>query len=160
VYQGDNIVQTVQVGDRVRVHYVKRSQDGSVAPARSRTPVEVTVGVDDPRLPGLGLALVGLAPGASTTVRVPAEQGHGPADPGRVRRWARARFPRDRPLAAGQWVGVSNARGHLRLVRILEVSGNVVVVDTNRRWAGRALELDVRLLGIESLAARPDSPTA
>jgi FKBP-type peptidyl-prolyl cis-trans isomerase SlpA len=160
VYQRDNIVQTVQVGDRVRVHYVKRSQDSSVAPARSRTPVELTVGVDDPRLPGLGLALVGLAPGASTTVCVPAEKGHGPADPGRVRRWPRERFPKGGPLATGQWVRVWNAQGHRRVVRILEVSGDVVVVDTNRRWAGRALQLDVRLLGIESVAPRPDSPTA
>jgi hypothetical protein len=55
-------MKTAQVGDRVRVRYVKRSQDGSAAPSRSRGPVEMTVGIDRPRLPGLGLALVGQAP--------------------------------------------------------------------------------------------------
>jgi FKBP-type peptidyl-prolyl cis-trans isomerase 2 len=150
-------MRTAQVGDRVRVRYVKRSQDGAVAPARCREPVEVTVGVDHPRLPGLGLALVGLAPGASTTVRVPAGQGHGPADPARVHRWARTRFPEGQPLAPGKWVPVTNARGR-RLVRVVEVRSKTVVVDTNPRWAGRALELEVQLLGILAPAAGPDSP--
>jgi FKBP-type peptidyl-prolyl cis-trans isomerase 2 len=153
-------MQTVQVGDAVGVRYVKRAQDGSVAPAGSRTPVELIVGVDHPRLPGLGLALVGLAPGALTTVHVPAAQGHGPADPGRVRRWARTRFPGGPPPAAGSWVAVADARGRRRLVRVVEVRARTVVVDTNSRWAGRALELEVELLGILTPAPRSDSPPA
>ena len=48
-------MQTARLGDSVWVRYVKRTQDGSVVPARSRTPVEMTVGVDHPRLPGLVL---------------------------------------------------------------------------------------------------------
>jgi FKBP-type peptidyl-prolyl cis-trans isomerase 2 len=151
-------MRTVQPGDSVRVRYVKRSQDGSVAPACCRTPVEITVGTDHPRLPGLGLALVGLAPGAVTTVRVPAGQGHGPADPARIHRWARARFPKDQPLAAGQWVPFANPRGRRRLVRVVEVRARTVVVDTNSRWAGRALELEVELLGILATAPGPDAP--
>ena len=153
-------MQTARLGDSVRVRYVKRSQDGSVAAARSRTPVELTVGVDHPRLPGLGLALVGLAPGAVTTVRVPAGQGHGPADPARIHRWARARFPKGQPLAAGKWVPFANSRGHRRLVRVVEVGARTVVVDINSRWAGRALELEVELLGILASAPGSDGPPA
>src|SRR6516162_8638004 len=57
----DSLMRTVQQGDRVLVHYVKRFQDGSVASSRDRceAPLELTVGTDHPRLPGLGLALVG-----------------------------------------------------------------------------------------------------
>jgi FKBP-type peptidyl-prolyl cis-trans isomerase 2 len=153
-------MQTARLGDSVRVRYVKRAQDGSVAAARSRTPVELTVGVDHPRLPGLGLALVGLAPGAVTTVRVPAGYGHGPTDPARIHRWARARFPKGQPLAAGQWVAFANSRGRRRLVRVVEVGARTVVVDSNSRWAGRALELEVELLGILASAPGPDAPPA
>lgn len=142
-----------QRGDRVQVHYVKRFQDGSVASSRNRAPVELTVGEDHPRLPGLGLALVGLAPGASTTVRVPAEQGYGPSDPTRVHRWARGRFPADHPLRVGKWVRITNPEGRHRLVRILEVRGQTVVVDTNRRGAGQALELEVELIRIQAAGA-------
>jgi FKBP-type peptidyl-prolyl cis-trans isomerase 2 len=143
-------MQTARPGDRVQVHYVKRFQDGSVASSRERAPLEMTVGVDHPRLPGLGLALVGLAPGSSTKVSVPTERAYGPPDPARVHRWARTRFPEKQSLPIGKWVLVANSQGRRRLVRILEVRGKMVVVDTNHRRAGQALELEVELLGIQT----------
>ena len=143
-------MQTAQPGDRVRVHYVKRFQDGSVASSRGRAPIELTVGSDHPRLPGLGLALVGLTPGASTTISVPPERAYGPSDPSRVRRWARTRFPEDQPLQVGEWARVLSRGGRRRLVRILEVHDNLVVVDTNHRGAGQALNLEVELIDIQS----------
>jgi peptidylprolyl isomerase len=149
-------MRTAQPGDRVQVHYVKRLQDGGVASSRDRGPLELTVGVDHPRLPGLGMALVGLAPGARATVRVPPEQAYGPADAARVHRWARARFPEERPLSVGKWVRVPVGRGKSRLVRILEVRGEMVLVDTNHRGAGQALELEVELIGIQA----PDAGSA
>jgi peptidylprolyl isomerase len=145
-------MQTAQAGDRVQVHYVKRLQDGSTASSRRGAPLEVIVGEGHPRLPGLGLALVGLSPGASTTVRVSAENAYGPADAARVRRWARTRFPKDRPLPVGKWVPVLDRQGRPRSVRILEVCGKMVVVDTNHRWAGQSLELEVELISIECAA--------
>ena len=47
-------MRTAQPGDRVQVHYVIRSQDGSVASSRDRTPLELTVGTDHRRLPAPG----------------------------------------------------------------------------------------------------------
>jgi FKBP-type peptidyl-prolyl cis-trans isomerase 2 len=127
---------------------VKRFQDGSMVSSRERAPLELTVGVEHPRLPGLGLALVGMAPGTRTTVRVPVERAYGPSDPARVHRWARTRFPKDQPLPVGKWVPVQNSRGRRRAVRILEVRGQMVVVDTNHRRAGQALDLEVELIRI------------
>ncbi len=49
---------------------------------------------------------------------------------------------------AGTWVPVSDARGRRRLVRVVEAGPRTVVVDINSRWAGRALELEVQLVGI------------
>jgi FKBP-type peptidyl-prolyl cis-trans isomerase 2 len=151
-------MQTVQPGDCVLIHYVKRFQDGSRASSRGRAPLGVTVGTDHPRLPGLGLALVGLAPGAHTTVRVPPERAYGAPDPARVKRWARTRFPQDLPLAAGKWVQVVTSRGRPRRVRIVEVCGATVVVDTNHRWAGQAMVLEVVVIGIGPPASGSDAP--
>jgi len=150
-------MQTAQPGDRVQVHYVKRFQDGSRASSRRHAPLEVTVGVDHPRLPGLGLALVGLAPGARTTVQVPPQSPNRAADP-RVRRCARTRFPQDRPLVVGQWVRVQDQQGRRRSVRILEVLDKTVIVDTNHRSVAQTLELEVELVGIH--AVRTDNPAA
>ena len=51
-------MQMVQQGDRVKVHYVIRGENGTVAStkAHGRAPLELTVGMAYPRLPGLGLA--------------------------------------------------------------------------------------------------------
>ncbi len=142
-------MRTAQSGDRVQVHYVKRFQDGSVASSRNRTPLDLTVGVAHPRLPGLGLALVGLSPGSRTTISVPPELAYGTPDPSRVQRWSRARFAADRPLPVGKWVPILTSHGRRRLVRILEIHGETVVVDTNHRFAGLAVELEVELVAIQ-----------
>jgi peptidylprolyl isomerase len=151
---------TAQPGDRVQVHYVKRYQDGSVASSRRRDPLELTVGTDHPHRPGLGVARVGRARGTSATVSVPAGRAYGPPDPTRVQNWARTRFPEDQLLLPGTWVRIRTRQGQRRLVRILELRGDMVVVDTNRRCAGQALELEVELIGIHAPGAGSPVPDA
>jgi FKBP-type peptidyl-prolyl cis-trans isomerase 2 len=143
-------MRTAQQGDRAQVHYVIRSQDGSQVSSRGRAPLELTVGVPHSRLPGLGLALVGMAAGTRTTVRVRAEQAFGTPDPSRVRRCSRQRFPQQAALAVGKLVRLSNARGRRRLVRILRLGSKMVLVDVNHPWAGQSLELEVELLALAS----------
>ena len=79
---------------------------------------------------------------------VPTERAYGQPDPTRIQHWARTRFPLDRPLLVGEWVRILNRTGRHRTVRILEVRSQSVVVDTNHRWAGQAMELEVELIRI------------
>lgn len=141
-------MRTVQQGDRVQVHVVKRPEGKPTCASRGREPVEVTVGEDHRRLPGLGLALVGLAEGGRVQVRVPPEQAYGLRDPGRLRRVPRSRFPEGTVPTAGRWVHLTGRTGRRRLVRIEEVCDSVVVVDTNHPWAGRGIVLDVEVIAI------------
>ncbi len=143
-------MQTAQRGDRVQIHYVRRFEDGSRTTSRDGQPVELTVGIDHPRLPGLGNSLVGLTPGASALVQVSADQAFGLPDPKRVQRWARRRFPKDQALPVGKWVKFQTSQGKNRMVRIVKVQEKMVVVDTNRRWAGQAMEIEVELIAIQS----------
>ena len=149
-------MRTAQAGDRVQVHYLKRLQHGSVASSRGRAALEVTIGTNHPRLPGLGLALVGLAVGQSTTLSVPAERAYGVADPTRVHRLRRVLFPQEPPVRVGELVRMTDRKGRHRLVRILEATSKSVLVDTNHRWAGPAMELQVELLSIRD----PDAGAA
>jgi FKBP-type peptidyl-prolyl cis-trans isomerase 2 len=144
-------MQTVQLGDSVQVHYEKRFQDGTVFSSRSRgrMPLQIVIGFDHPRLPGLGLALIGLSPGQQTTLMVPAERAYGLADPARVRSLPRTRFSRDEPLMVGKWVKLTNHQGRHRRVRVVEIGPDAVVVDSNHRWAGMTLELKVELIDIQ-----------
>jgi len=142
-------MRTAQPGDRVRVLYVKRLEDGSVVSSHGREPLELTVGVDSPRLPGLGLALVGQAPGAHTTVTVPTERAYGRRDAGRIYHLARKRFAEHPALRIGTWVRITDRRGRRRRVRIIEVNSRAVIVDANHRWAGQTLTLEVELLAVQ-----------
>ncbi len=141
-------MRLVQQGDKVQVHYVKCFQDGSVVSSRGKGPAEVTVGVDHPRLPGLGLALVGLAVGESRKLIVSAGQAYGLFDPRRIHSLARTRFAEHKDLAVGGWVRVWDRRRHRRLVRVLEIREDLVVVNANHRWAGQSLELEVEVVAI------------
>jgi FKBP-type peptidyl-prolyl cis-trans isomerase 2 len=108
----------------------------------------VTVGTPHPRLPGLGEELVGLAPGASVSLTVPAERAYGLADPARVRRVSRTRFGDDLVLVAGRRVRMRVGTDRARVVRVVEVRGRVVVVDTNHPRCGQAVELEVEVVAI------------
>jgi peptidylprolyl isomerase len=101
-------------------------------------------------LPGLGLALVGMARGERKTLTVPPEQAYGVTDPARVQRWHRKRFPEQAELQVGRFVRVEASGGRSRIVRILEVEGEMVRVDANHRRAGQTLELEVELVTIGS----------
>ena len=144
-------MRTAQQGDRVHIHYVKRAQNGAMCSSQGREPLELTVGTEHRRLPGLGQALVGLGEGERVTVLVPAEQAYGLPSADRVRRLARSRFPKGgQSLRTGSWVHVTGRTGRRRLVRIQEVRDKVVVVDTNHPWAGQAMALEVELIRIQS----------
>lgn len=138
-------MRIVKQGDLVQVQYVKRLRDGRRA--SSREPLQVTAGIDDHRLPGLGAALIGLTSGQSATVTVPPELAYGLADPARIRRWPRRRFPIEAALRVGKLIRFTDEQGRRRRVRILESDSKAVVVDANHPWAGQTLELEVTLLG-------------
>jgi FKBP-type peptidyl-prolyl cis-trans isomerase 2 len=151
-------MQPVQHGDRVQVHYVKRLSDGSAATSRGRAPLELTAGCEHPRLPGLGTTLEGLFPGDVVTVSIPPDHAYGLYETGRVRCWARSRFPHDEPLAVGKRVRILDKRGRCRSVRVLEVRESTVLVDTNHRFAGQTLEIKVKVIRIEGRAGDSGTP--
>jgi FKBP-type peptidyl-prolyl cis-trans isomerase 2 len=146
--QEEHVMRVIERGDKVRVHYVKVFQDGSTVSSHGKAPTELTVGTDHPRLPGLGLALVGLAAGGIRTFIVPARDAYGPINPKRIRFMARWRFAEHEDLSVGQWVRVWDRQCRRRLVRIVEIGEEAVVVDANHRWAGQSLELEVRVISI------------
>lgn len=150
-------MRTSQVGDRVRVHFVQTFQDGSVRSSHlgDHAPLELTVGTDDRRLPGVGPSLVGLATGQVAALDIPAERAYGLTDPDRIKRVSRERFASDAVVAPGRRARMSLRRGGARTVRVVEVSGSSVVVDLNHPRSGQSVRVQVELLAI--LEPAPES---
>ena len=143
-------MRTSQVGDRVRVHFMQSFDDGLVRSSRSGEgePLELIVGTEHRRLPGLGLALVGLAEGQAVTLDVPAERAYGLSDTDRIKRVSRQRFAADEDVTPGRRGRMKLRRGGARTVRIVEVADSSVVVDLNHPRSGQSVRLEVELLAI------------
>lgn len=144
-----------QAGDRVRVHFVLRFQDGTVRSSRTAgaPPLDVTAGTDHRLLPGLGQGLFGLTEGQVVALDVPAERAFGLHDPNRIKRVTRARFA-DEDVVPGRRARMRLTRGRSRTVRIMEAVGGVVVVDLNHPRCGQSVRLEVELVTI--LETAPD----
>lgn len=148
-------MRTSQFGDRVRVHYVQTFEDGTVRSSRTGgAPLDVIVGTDHRRLPGLGLNLVGLAEGQRVTLDIPAERAFGAPDPACVRPVARTRFAEDQHLAPGTRTRMRLRGNRCRTVRVVELRGRLVVVDLNHPRCGQSVRVEVELVTI--LEAAPD----
>jgi FKBP-type peptidyl-prolyl cis-trans isomerase 2 len=143
-------MRTSQTGDQVRVHFVQRFEDGSVRSSRAGDgeAMELTVGTDNRRLPGLGLALAGLTEGQIVTIDVPAERAYGLTDPDRIKHVSRARFAADEDVTPGRRARMRLNRGRVRTVSVVEISDAVVVVDLNHPHSGQWVRLEIELLSI------------
>jgi FKBP-type peptidyl-prolyl cis-trans isomerase 2 len=137
----------VQAGDRVWVHYVLRFEDGKVKSSREGAPLELVAGKKHRRFPGLGSALVGLTEGDQVRLHVPPEKAYGLPDSTRRRRLDRRCFRPFQRLTVGKWVRPADGS---RPVRILEIKGIEVIVDTNHPRAGQSVEMELELITILS----------
>ncbi len=155
---------TIDRGDRVRVEYVGRFDDGTVFATsvpevaaandlieESETPdavspLEFTVG-DGEVIEGIETAVLGMQAGEEATVTVEPPEAYGEHDPDRVREYAPDQFEAmvGTPPEPGQHVEAHNGL-HGDVVAVTDDS---VRVDFNHELAGRTLEFDVEILDIE-----------
>ncbi|MFB6308748.1 MAG: peptidylprolyl isomerase [Haloarculaceae archaeon] len=149
----------VEPGDRVRLDYVGRFEDGTpfatsdnalaekhdlLPDGTDATPLAFTVGRGEV-VPGLDEAVVGMTVGEEATITVPPEAGYGEHDPDRVREYDPETFERmvGRPPTVGLHVEADNGLHG-------DVTGvsDTVQVDFNHEFAGRTLVFEITVLDI------------
>jgi FKBP-type peptidyl-prolyl cis-trans isomerase 2 len=69
-------------------------------------------------------------------------------NPERIHQRPRKWFPKKAKLEVGKLVPMKDSRGRRRLVRVIKIDDGVVVVDSNHRWAGQKVDMDVELVCI------------
>ena len=155
---------SVEPGDRVRLEYVGRFEDGSVfatsdpglaeehglvptdegAPSEP-TPLSFTVGRNEV-IDGLDEAVVGMSVGEEATVTVPPEDAYGGYDPERVREYDVEAF--EAMVGTEPEVGPHvEARNDLH-GDVTAIVDDTVEVDFNHELAGRTLVFDVRVIEV------------
>lgn len=152
----------IETGDRVRIEYVGRLDDGTVfdtsreavaEPAgiaddgREYEPLEVEIG-NGRIIEGLEDGLVGLDSGDEETITVSPEAGYGEWDEDRVVEYDREDLG-EALQGADLEVGMRLQTQEGAVGEIMGIDGDTVRVDFNHELAGEALEFEIEVVSIE-----------
>ena len=136
-------------GDTVRIRYTGRlKRDGTVFDATpEEAPLELEIGAGT-TLWSLEDALIGMEEGESRTVEIPSAMAFGRPLRNMERVLRKDLMPTGVPLRPGQRLRIEHENGSQSVVKILQVTGDDVVVDTNHPLAGEDLVFEVRMVEI------------
>lgn len=135
-------------GDTVKVHYTGKLKDGNVFDSsEGGEPLEFTIG-EGQVISGFEEAVLGMSPGKSKTVEIPADKAYGERVDDLVVQIDRKEMPPDLDCEAGQKLRVGGSDGPAAVVTVLEVTEAAVTVDGNHPLAGEDLTFDIQLVEI------------
>jgi peptidylprolyl isomerase len=130
------------------VHYSGKLEDGTEFDSSlAGHPMELTIGEGE-ILAAFEDALIGMAPGESKTVDVPASAAHGPHSPDLVREVDRSRIPNADEVEIGTRISGSVSGGYPVYLRVLDITDDTVTVDLNHPLAGEDLRYEISLVEI------------
>lgn len=136
----------IKAGDRVRLHYRTRLEDGrEVDNSKDDGPVEIVAGASDV-LPGVAQGIIGMSVGERHLFELTPEQGYGPGRQGVERRVPRSALPRS--AAPGDAVRLAVAGVEMVLWVVTE-EGDEVVLSSQHPLSGRTLLVDVFICSAE-----------
>jgi peptidylprolyl isomerase len=138
-----------KAGDTVLIEYTGKLKDGTiVVSSEPDKPFEFTIG-EGQVISGLDKAVVGMKPGESRTVEIPAEEAFGPPREGDTVEIDREMVSslKEPKLQAGDQLRV-HQEGRSYIVRVVDVSEATITVDSDHPLAGEVLVFEVRLVDI------------
>jgi peptidylprolyl isomerase len=151
----------VKAGDTIRVHYTVSFPDGTVVQSTMNgTPLEFTVG-NQSVIPGFNDAVIGMSPGQTKTVTIPAENAYGPYRPELVNtlstsavRSFLAELQANKSLAQINFSEIGpvyiwkKPDGQVGYLRFTNITANTTTVDENHPLAGKDLVFEITLVEI------------
>ena len=142
------MTQAAKAGDKLRIHYTGRLDDGTVFDnSEGRDPLEFTVGNGE-IIPGLEKAMIGMEVGESREVTVAPEEAYGARDDQRVQSVPREAIPDSIPTEPGTQLSMKTQDGQTIPVVVSNVTDSHVELDANHPLAGKTLTFDVTLVEI------------
>lgn len=140
-------------GDRVKVHYTGRLDDGTVFDSSEcgedecgcgHEPLEFTIGKGEV-IPGFEAGVVGMEVGESKSIHIPVDDAYGERMEGMVAEVPRGDLPPELDPQVGQQLEVTQDDGQVFQVLITDVNDESITLDANHPLAGEALNFDIKL---------------
>lgn len=146
---GDNLhMDTAKKGDRVRVSYTGRSEDGQVFESSAgQSPLIFTIGSGEV-IRGFEDALVGMHPGERKKITVEPEDGFGMYDEELVIEVPREGLPPDLKVQVGMDFEMEDDEGNVLPAVVIEVMEDSILIDANAPLAGKRVVYDIELVDI------------
>ena len=138
----------VEKGKKVKFDYTLTVDGQEIDSSEGKQPVEYVDG-DGQIIPGLANQLQGLKVGDEKKITVQAKDGYGLSDPRAFKEIEKAVISSENDFEVGQVYEFYGSDGESFPGMISEVKDKTVVVDFNHPLAGKELNFDIKIVGIE-----------
>ena len=141
-------MQQAQQGDKVRIHYTGKLDDGTVFDSsRDSDPIEFTIGGGEV-IPGFEDAIVGMTAGQEKTEVIEAGRAYGEHREELVFRVEKSQMPEEE-IEVGDMLRLGFPDGTSADVQVAEIDDDGVTLDANHPLAGKTLTFDLELVAID-----------
>jgi peptidylprolyl isomerase len=141
-------VNTAKSGDKVRVNYTGRSEDGQVFESSvGLMPLTFTIGAGEV-VKGFEDAVIGMYPGQRKTVSVDPENGFGMYDNSLIVELPRESLPDDFNVQVGMDFEMEDEEGNVLPAVVIEVLEETILIDANAPLAGKKVIYEIELVEI------------
>lgn len=136
---------SARIGSTVSISYIGTLDDGTIFHSTEEDgPITVTLGAGE-LFPALENAILGMHPGETRNIVLPAAEAYGPRLPENIIRLSRGAFPAKKEITPGQKLSIEFAGGVCRVMVVTEADEAAVTLDGNHLLAGFDLTFALRL---------------
>jgi peptidylprolyl isomerase len=139
-----------QDGNKVKVHYTGTLDNGTQFDSSvGREPLEFTIG-EGMLLPMFEEIVIGLEPGETAKVKIPAADGYGLRNEELVIKIEKAKLPPTIVPEIGMKLQMRTPDGQPLVLNITDINDDNIIVDANHELAGLDLNFTIELVEIVS----------
>jgi peptidylprolyl isomerase len=136
-------------GSTVTIHYIGTLDNGKIFDSTpDDEPLKFVLGSEE-IFSALQEAILGMMPGETKNIFIPAAEAFGPRSPENIIRVERPQFPSGKSIDVGKKLSVEFSDGCSRVMVVTEVSDSEVTLDGNHPLAGLDLTFALRLVSVE-----------
>ncbi|NIA03873.1 MAG: peptidylprolyl isomerase [Nitrospiraceae bacterium] len=143
----------VKKNDKVKIDYTGTFDDGSVFDTSIHGdhshPIEFVVG-SGTIIKGFDDAVIGMEVGDEKEFTVSPKEGYGDYNPELKTKISKKQLPEGQEPKKGMTLMVKTPEGQSFPVKILDVTGDEILLDLNHPLAGKTLHFKIKLVGVES----------
>ncbi len=141
--------KTIKEGDKIKVEYTRKLEDGNVFDSSEKhgKPLEFEVGAGKV-IKGFDAGVIGMKKTQKKKITITPEQGYGQVRKELLKKVPIEKIPSEKPLKAGMILVVGLPNGNKIPAKITKIDKKEVTIDLNHPLAGKTLTFDVKIVEI------------